>query len=371
MFFAKIRQFVDRMGLLFVLTVVAPTLLSILYFGLFASDVYISDSRFVVRSPERPTASTLGLLLKGAGFSNAGEENYAVQEYIESRDALAVLNRGGSFAKAYSDSRIDLAHRYNAFGMDGSFEELYKYFADVVSAKHDPSTSVTTLTVRAYNPKTAHDVSVQLIQQAEALVNRLNERGRRDLIRYGEEEVVVAEARARGAADAVAAYRNNQRVLDPERQAQVQVQLVSKLQDELIATSGQLTQLQAFTPENPQIVVLQQRAAALQGEITRETSRVAGDGSTSLAGKATQYQRLQFESEFAQRALASALASFEEARNDARRKQVYLERIVEPNTPDKALEPRRMRGIFATLVLGLVAWGILSMLLAGLREHQD
>jgi capsule polysaccharide export protein KpsE/RkpR len=39
--------------------------------------------------------------------------------------------------------------------------------------------------------------------------------------------------------------------------------------------------------------------------------------------------------------------------------------------PDEPEEPRRLRGIFATFVLGLVAWGVLSMLLAGIREHQD
>jgi capsular polysaccharide transport system permease protein len=39
--------------------------------------------------------------------------------------------------------------------------------------------------------------------------------------------------------------------------------------------------------------------------------------------------------------------------------------------PDVAQEPRRLRSVAATFILGLVAWGILSMLLAGVREHQD
>jgi len=47
-----------------------------------------------------------------------------------------------------------------------------------------------------------------------------------------------------------------------------------------------------------------------------------------------------------------------------------VERIVQPSHPDKPLEPRRLRGILVTFLLGLVAWGILSMLLAGVREHK-
>ena len=65
------------------------------------------------------------------------------------------------------------------------------------------------------------------------------------------------------------------------------------------------------------------------------------------------------------------MASLQEAQNEARRKQAYVERVSQPNLPDEALEPRRLRGILATFALGLVAWGILKMLFAGVREHAE
>jgi len=65
------------------------------------------------------------------------------------------------------------------------------------------------------------------------------------------------------------------------------------------------------------------------------------------------------------------MTSLVEAQNEARRKQVYVQRIVQPNLPDSPIEPRRVRGILATLILGLIAWGIASMLMAGVREHKD
>ncbi|MHB8747402.1 MAG: hypothetical protein ACYC7I_12920, partial [Gammaproteobacteria bacterium] len=40
---------IKRMNRLFLFTVVLPTLLAAVYFGLIASDVYISESRFVIR----------------------------------------------------------------------------------------------------------------------------------------------------------------------------------------------------------------------------------------------------------------------------------------------------------------------------------
>jgi capsular polysaccharide transport system permease protein len=75
--------------------------------------------------------------------------------------------------------------------------------------------------------------------------------------------------------------------------------------------------------------------------------------------------------EFSNKQLASAMVNLESARNEAQRQQIYLERIAEPSRPDAAQEPRRLRGILATFLVGLVAWGVISLLLAGVREHQD
>ena len=190
------------------------------------------------------------------------------------------------------------------------------------------------------------------------------------MVKYAALEVAQAAATAKNAALALSSYRNSQSVVDPERQAGVQLQQVMKLQEELMATNVQLAQLKSFTPQNPQISGLQLRARTLEGEISRETGKVTGAGQ-SLASKAAQYQRLVLDREFADKQLASVLISLENARNEARRQQVYLERIAQPSLPDVAQEPRRLRSVLATLILGLVAYGILTILLAGVREHRD
>lgn len=357
-------------GPLFKITVLIPTALSILYFGLFSSDVYISESQFVVRSPDKPSTTGLGMLLKSSGFANAGDEIYAAQSYVLSRDALQALNRRQDFAKAYGNSAISIFDRYNASSMDGKFEDLYKYYKKKVGVEHDTTSSIVTLTVRAYTARDAHRFNERLLEMAEATVNKLNTRGRQDLIRFAQTEVDEAKKKAQDAALALSAYRNRQGVVDPEKQATIQLQMISKLQDELISTRTQLRELRSFAPQNPQIAALETRVKGISAEIADQSGQVAG-GVGSLSSIGAQYQRLLLDNQFAEKQLASAMASLEDARNEARRKQAYVERIVEPNMPDEALEPRRLRGIFSTLILGLAAWGILSMLLAGMLEHKD
>lgn len=353
---------------LFLVTVVVPTLCAILYYGFLASDVYVSESKFVVRSPDKPAASGLGVILKSAGFANAGDEIYAAQSFASSRDALRAINRNGAFEKAFRRPEISIVDRFDPFGFSGSFEDLFLYFKKRVTLLNDTATSITTLTVRAYTPEDAKRFNQELLEMSEATVNRLNERGRRDLVRYAQVEVDEAKAKAQSAAVALAAYRNRSGIVDPEQQAQVQMQMVSKLQDSLIAAKTELAQLQRYTPENPRIPVIRTQLGTIQSEMDRELGKVTGNR-RSLAATAVQFQRLTLENEFASKQLASSLGSLEEARNESQRKQAYVERIVQPNLPDDPMEPRRLRGILATLVLSLVAFAILRMLLAGVKEH--
>lgn len=366
----RARRLLRRANPLFFATVVIPTILATIYFGFLASDVYVSQSQFVVRSPDKPATSGLGVLLKTVGFSNAGDEIFITQDFVKSRDALRSLNRNGEVEKSFGNPAVSMFDRFNPLGWNGSFEDLYEFYTGKVAVEHNTTSSITTLTVRAFNADDAKRMNEQLLELAEGLVNRLNNRGEVDLLGYAQREAREAEEEARRASQALAAFRNTQGIVDPERQATVQLQLVSKLQDEVIGARLQLQQLQALAPENPQIPLLRTRIAGLSRQIDAELGRAAG-GNRSLSASAVRYQRLALDREYADKRLTAAMASLQEARNEARRKQAYVERIVQPSLPDEAQEPRRLRGIFATFVLGLVAFGILSMLLAGVREHRD
>lgn len=356
----------------FMATVFVPTLIAVIYYGFLTSDIYISESKFVVRSPQRQQSSSLlGSIFSSSGFARAQDDSYSVHDYVLSRDALREVDEKLGVKKAYSDSKIDFISRFPGLLEDESFEALYKHYLKQVSITHDSASSITELKIRAYTAEHAFALNETLLVLSERLVNQINDRGRQDLIKYALAEVGEAERKAKEAALALASYRNQRSVFDPERQSALQLQQVSKLQDELIATKMQLAQIRGLSPENPQIPVLRKRVTGIEQEIASEMAKVAGGGSNSLTNKAADFERLNLDRAFADRQLASAMTSLENARNEARRKALYLERIVQPSTPDMALEPRRLRGIFTVLMMGLIAWGILNILLAGVREHKD
>lgn len=365
----KIPSGLKGPSLLFYLFVVVPTLIATLYFGLLASDVYLSESKFVVRSPDKPAATGLGAALVGAtGLSSASNESFAAKAFVESRDALRSLDKDGAFKKAYNSEDVWFGDRFGGISFDDSFEELYKYYLKKVKIETDVTSSISTLTVRAYTAKSAYQINEQILRMAENTINQMNERGRSDMVKYAMSEVEDAKDQSRKAGAALASFRNRYGVVDPEIQATAKLEMISKLQDQLITARTQLRQLRRFAPQNPQIPSIETQIDTLETEIEAQSTTLTGS-SRSLAANSAEYQRLFVENEFTDKQLAVALASLQEARNDARRQQVYVQRIAQPNMPDSAIEPRRLRGILATFALGLLAWGIASMLVAGIKEH--
>jgi len=360
-----------RFNTIFVITVLLPTAVACLYFGVIASDVYISESRFVVRNPQRQSvAGGLGSLLQGTGFARSQDDTYSVHDYVLSRDALRELDKQLQIRKAFESQNVDWFNRFPGPSPDDSFEAFYKHYRKYVSVDYDTVSSITTLYVRAYTAEDSRNINDLLLKMGERLVNNLNDRSRQDLIQVAQREVQNAEERAKAAAVGLSGYRTRQSVFDPDRQSALQLQGVAKLQEELLAAEAQLNQVQKLSPDNPQIPSLKSRIESLRRTIAAESSKVAGaDG--SFTSKSTAFDRLQLEKVFAERQLATALASLETARNEAQRKQLYLERLVQPNLPDKALEPRRIRNVFTVLLLGLIFWGVVSLVVASVREHVD
>ena len=329
--------------IVFVLTVLAPTCIAILYYGFFASDVFISESRFLVRSPQQPMQNGfVGELLQGSGITHSQDDTYSVHDYILSRDALRELDAKLGLRNAFASKEVDPINRFAGLSWDDSFEKFYRYYGKHVDVDYDSTSSISTLTVRAFTPQDAQRINDLLLQMSERLVNTLNERSRQDLIRYAADEVKIATDKATAAAVALFEYRSKHAVFEPDKQAAIQLESVAKIQEDLISTEAQLAQVQKLSPNNPQITGLESRADTLRHAIGTEAAKVTS-ANGSFSARAPNFERLTVESVFADKQLGVALADLETSRSEALRQQLYLERLVQPSLPDKAMEPRRIR----------------------------
>ena len=372
------KRFVDWfLGLnwLFIFTVLVPTGAAAFYYGFIASDVYLSDSSFVVQSvqDQEGISSQLGSFLKSSMSSSADDDTADVEEFIQSRDALRKLEAQTDLREAYGNTKYDFVTRFGGLKWwDKSFEALFLYYSKwVVDVEPSQvSSSITEVEVRAFSPEQAALINRNLLDMGEKLVNQLNDRLQQDLVRFAQEEVDDSEKKAEAAYVALADYRNTNVIVDPDQQSSIQLGLIEKLQENLIDTRNQLAEVTRSSANNPQVPALRNQIYSLESEISAEMAKTAG-AVTSLSSKASQYEKLTFERDFSEKQLTEALTFLDRSRDEAQRKELYLKRIVEPNAADYPMEPRRVRNTLAVFVLGLVTWGIISLFAAGVREHQQ
>jgi len=356
-------------GFAFLLLGFLPTILTGVYLIGFASDRFVSVASFVVRTASKPAGTGgFGALLQMAGFARSDDDVFSVQDFLKSREAVDSLGRQLPLEQIYSHSGRDFLRAYPSLLYGPTKEEFYKYIKSFIEVSYSDTTGITTLTAQAFRPKDAYAIASRLLDIAEEKVNELNERIRSDAVRVAEGEVKRSEARLSDAMVQMTNFRNREMMIDPAKSSVILSELIGKLGSDLAQTQSLAAEKEKGSPNDPGLRSLRQRAFALQSQIDTERSKIASD-STGLADKLAAYERLTMERDFAKSALNRSLDALDAARTEARRQQLFLERVVHPNLPDYPAAPASLWSFFVVLILNGVAIMIAWLLRTGVREH--
>lgn len=354
----------------FVAGVVLPVLLSAVYYFAVASDQYVAESRFAVKAPNQRGAQTASFanLIQTTGLSAGQEQSNQVIDYVRSRSALEVLVKNLGIRKIYGDPKVDVLSRFPRPWEEDSFEDLFDFYGAKVEISRDNDTGLIVLRTIAFSPKEAAAVNETLLRQSEALVNRLNENARTNAIEEATSRVAEAEQRVGAARQAIAAYRNKAAVVDPLQEAIGVAEIANRLITERASLDAQLSTLRSVTPDHPSIPALREQIASLTREIDRQTARLVG-GRDTISGKLPLYDALVLEQELSSELLVLAQTTLEGARTEALKQQFYLERVVNPNVPDRPEYPNAWRIVLTVLGFALCLYFIIWMFVIGILEH--
>lgn len=370
----RLPQAIQRAGIrwrpiLMMLLYLSPSLLAAGYYGLIASGRYVSHAAFLVRTASKPSGDTgIGAFLRMAGLGRAEDDTYSVQRFLSSRDAVQKLQARLPLAAMYGREGTDWLSRFPSPFYSDTNEDLYRFYTHATIATYNASTGVTTLEVQAFRPDDALAIAGALLTLSEDLVNVLNTRIHVDAVSAAEDEVKHEEARLTDAQVAITSFQNKENMIDPLSSTIVMSEIVGKLQNDLAQQQARIADMTAGSPNNPGLVTLQRQAEVTRGQIAREQARVTSE-KDGLADKLAVFQRLSIEREFATKALSLATSGLDAARTDARRKQLYIERIVEPELSDKPTLPLRLWTVFTVLLVNVFVMFIAWMVMSGVKEH--
>ncbi len=354
----------------FLALVVLPTAIAAVWLFLFAADQYESQAHFLVRSADTGGGSAEipgALQMFGlGGTSNAAGQAMSIADYLDSHDAVAAANAKLDLVAIFRRPEADIISRlWNA---NPEAETLARHYRRHVDISYDVDTGITDLAVTTYRPEDSRALAETLLALGEARVNALNARAQDALLQSSQAQLAEAEAALGDINTALAAYRQQQRQVDPALSGKAETELATTLRGELAALRAQEATMAGISASSPQRIAVRRRIAALAAEVASVDARLSGEARGISAGIGN-FENLRMRQEFAAKRYELAAAMYEKARMEAMRQNLFVVRVVEPNLPERALYPQRFT-IVLTLFSGLaLAYGIGWLILAGVREH--
>ena len=352
------------------LAVGIPTLLASLYYGVLASDVYVSEARFAIRSAKGGGGGGgLAAILASPIVSAGSQDASVVADYAHSHDMLVKVQERLDLRDHYGAPTVDFVARLEASAND---EELLEYFVEKVDIMRDSQSDVLTLKARAFDAETSQRLAKLVIELSERLVNAMSVRMETDAVATADAEVERASEQLRDASLQLIGFQSANGSLNPAAESSAMLGLVSGIEQRIVETRAELGEKRAYMREgSPAIVSLKNRLSALERQMSLEKGRLtSADGQqTEMSQILAGYEPLALAQKLAQQRHASALNSLEIARLEAQRKKQYLVTFIEPSLPDSAIEPRRLAGVLTVTVFAFLMYLIGGLLWSALRDH--
>lgn len=352
------------------LFVIVPTSLVAWFLWFQASDLYKSESSFVVRNADAPAAGggLLGSLLGGGG-GGIFDPN-AIYAFIQSRDVLKRLDGEHAWIAHYQQPDLDFMHRIDA---EDSFEDAYARYREMIEVSFDPTEGIVEMSMIAADPETAQRFSYAVIGYAEEMVNQLSARIREDSMQESERNLVDSEERLRQAQETVAELQKALDTFSVEGEVAAEMQIISGMEIELEALRGRLANLRRVTDEaDPRVERIRNQVETLEAQIENRRRNITGDGTadrSSLADINLALTKARFEVEAASAIFAAAVERREVSRANAQRQTRYLAVISSPSMPDRANYPKKPQ-LTALAFLGFLGFYIVGSLTISLIREQ-
>lgn len=365
-----LRSLIQRFRV-FGLLVVLPTVLIATYYYFIASDQYESTAAFVVRKADSGISAPSGLgqvLGMSFGASQTQSEAYLLEDYLLSHDAVARLQSEDQIVQRFRRPGIDFFSRL--WSDQPKPETLLKYYRKRVSLSQDTETGISHVSVVGFTPRDAYHINQKLLRMGEERINALNVRTFNDQVSQSRKDFEIAEKNLAEIQKEMNLLRQVGGDIDPQGTGRAQIGLVATLTGNLVEARSKLAAMgRLISPHSPQYRALAAQVGALEAQVAGQQNRLAGVNSNTIADKLGDYEQLSIRREFAAQRFNASAASYEQAKAEARKKQLYLIRVVDANMPVKSLFPERGRIVLTVAAALFLAYAIGRMLIAGLREH--
>ncbi|MEF8747609.1 MAG: chain-length determining protein [Candidatus Accumulibacter propinquus] len=344
--------------------------LAILYWGVIASDRYVSEADVVVDRTDVGGGQSIDFSALITGGGRSVYDLMLMRDHLRSVDMLQKLDARLKLRVHYSDWKRDPLSRM--WSEDAEQEFFHRHYLSRVSIELDDAVGVMRIKAQAYTPEMARAIASALVEEGERFMNEMAHRLARDQVDFLEKEVDRMSERLLKARRAMVDFQNAKGFISPQATAESLGTIVARLE-------GQLTELKAkreamlgyLSPNAPDIALIDLEIGAIVKQLRTEQGRLTSPKGGTLNRTVEEFQRLEMETIFAQDVYKTALVALEKGRMEATRNLKKVSIVQSPTLPQYPLEPRRVYNTVVFTLSVLMLAGIVQLLAAIVRDHKD
>ncbi len=361
----------------FLVVVVLPILAMAWYLWTQAQDQYVSRVGFTVRREESASAVDIFGGLANLSSSSSSDSDI-LYEFIQSQEMVQAVNASLDLNALYS--RFYEKDAVFSLRPDANIEALLQYWQRMVKVSYTSGTGLIKIEVRAFTPEDAQAIAEEVYRQSTQMINALSAIAREDALKYARLELEEAMEQLKQARQAITAFRSKNQILNPNADIQIQMGLLTSLQeklgDEMIAHDMLLNNT---SEDDLRVVEAKRRIAAISERIRQERAKF-GVGGAMAAGASPDdedyatllenFESLTVDREFAEKKYTSALSNFDSAQAEAQRQSRYLAAFVRPTLAEAAEYPRRFILLGIASLFLMMGWSTATLIFYSLRDRR-
>lgn len=347
--------------------VLVVTALAAFYYAFMASDRFVTEAQLYVKSTKNGTTVPEISLLTGGG--SQAQDALLLQSYILSGDMMRILDREIGLKAHFSNPDWDFIARLEASPTE---EEFLDYYRTKVRVSINPESAVLTVEGVAFTSEFSQSMVQSILAEADRFINGVNQKIAKEEIGFVETELKRARTHVDDVRSRMLAFQNEHQLLSPESTGAAIQSVVNELEAELVRLQTEQKALASYLNEAaPQLVTITGRIDSVKAQLQEERAKISRQDTQSINEVNARFEELELELQFATDMYKTALSGLEQARVESYHKMKHLVVLQSPSLPDEALEPRKIYNLVTLFVVLSLAYGIVTMILATIREHRD
>ncbi|MEM8649916.1 MAG: hypothetical protein AAGF54_05240, partial [Pseudomonadota bacterium] len=337
----------------------------------FASDVFESETRFVVRSaipaiPKKESTSETG-----SPSAKIAQDTQVVANFVTSPAIIEQIDQEFGFAKLFGNDDIDYISRLEK---DATAEEKLEYWEDMVDSFIDPRSGIVTLNFQAFTADQVQTLAEYVIKQSEEKVNQLNTGIWNELVSSAQKDLENAKIKMDELRIQLREEQNKSGIFDVELLAESTTTIIETIRLEILELEARReVRLTELDSQSSVILDLDRQIAARIEQIKRLQAEIAGTASekVSIASYYANFETLRVESKIAEEHFERAVRELERVKLLSSLQLVYLDAFLPPSLPDESTQPKRVLMISIVIIMSFLCWGLFTGIVVFVRNQLD